>query len=262
MSSKQRLLELNARLAQNLTDKGVQATADETTTALINKVADIPSGGGDSYYDAFWDAYQENGERTDYANAFKCLVGTKAENYKKHNYWTKETLKPKYSMKPINASYMFHSFGESLDLEEHLINCGITLDLSSSTSVQFAFGNAYFSTIPELDFSNSTISLDRVFYNSEVVTIRKMKVNTNVIFYSTFYGCDELENIVFEGEIGSNINFVNSPKLTTASVDSIINALVDLTGQTSQTLTLHSTVLAKITDEQHNTILSKNWTYE
>ncbi len=46
MSSKQRLLELNARLAQNLTDKGVNATADETTTALINKVADIQSGGG------------------------------------------------------------------------------------------------------------------------------------------------------------------------------------------------------------------------
>ena len=41
--SKQRLLELNSRLAQTLTDKGVEATADETTTALVNKVADISS---------------------------------------------------------------------------------------------------------------------------------------------------------------------------------------------------------------------------
>lgn len=39
--SKERLLELNARLAQNLTDKGVEATADETTTELVNKVAEI-----------------------------------------------------------------------------------------------------------------------------------------------------------------------------------------------------------------------------
>lgn len=42
MQSKKRLLELNARFAQNLTDKGVEATADETTTALIDKIADIP----------------------------------------------------------------------------------------------------------------------------------------------------------------------------------------------------------------------------
>lgn len=39
--SKARLLELNARLAQNLTDKGIEATADETTTTLVDKVADI-----------------------------------------------------------------------------------------------------------------------------------------------------------------------------------------------------------------------------
>ena len=41
--SKRRLLELNARLAQNLIDKGVEVTADETTTTLVDKVVDIPS---------------------------------------------------------------------------------------------------------------------------------------------------------------------------------------------------------------------------
>lgn len=44
LQSKQRLLELNAKLAENLTSKGVTATADETTTSLVNKVADITSG--------------------------------------------------------------------------------------------------------------------------------------------------------------------------------------------------------------------------
>lgn len=44
LQSKQRLLQLNAKLADTLTSKGVAATADETTTALVNKVADIPSG--------------------------------------------------------------------------------------------------------------------------------------------------------------------------------------------------------------------------
>ena len=42
--SKQRLLKLNARLAQNLADKGVEATAEETTTALVEKVKSIELG--------------------------------------------------------------------------------------------------------------------------------------------------------------------------------------------------------------------------
>lgn len=41
LQSKSRLLELNSILAETLTSKGVIATADETTTALINKVKNI-----------------------------------------------------------------------------------------------------------------------------------------------------------------------------------------------------------------------------
>ena len=43
LQSRARLLELNAKLAETLKSKGVEATADETTTALINKVANISS---------------------------------------------------------------------------------------------------------------------------------------------------------------------------------------------------------------------------
>ena len=41
LQSKARLQELNARLAETLTNKGVAATANETTTALIDKVKNI-----------------------------------------------------------------------------------------------------------------------------------------------------------------------------------------------------------------------------
>ena len=41
LKSKQRLLELNAKLAETLSNKGVTASSDETTTSLINKVSDI-----------------------------------------------------------------------------------------------------------------------------------------------------------------------------------------------------------------------------
>ena len=39
LQSKARLLELNAKLAETLTSKGVTAAADETTTTLVKKVA-------------------------------------------------------------------------------------------------------------------------------------------------------------------------------------------------------------------------------
>lgn len=45
LQSKSRLLELNAKLADTLTSKGVDATAEETTTALIDKVAKISGSG-------------------------------------------------------------------------------------------------------------------------------------------------------------------------------------------------------------------------
>lgn len=41
LKSKQRLLELNSKLAEALTSKGVSASANETTTTLINKVKNI-----------------------------------------------------------------------------------------------------------------------------------------------------------------------------------------------------------------------------
>ena len=41
LQSKQILLELNAQLAETLTSKGITAMADETTTTLVNKVANI-----------------------------------------------------------------------------------------------------------------------------------------------------------------------------------------------------------------------------
>lgn len=44
LQSKKRLLELNSKLAETLTSKGITASAEETTTSLINKVSDISGG--------------------------------------------------------------------------------------------------------------------------------------------------------------------------------------------------------------------------
>ena len=56
-----------------------------------------------------------------------------------------------------------------------------------------------------------------------------------------------------------SFSIADSGDLSTDTIQSIIDGLVDLTGGTAQTLTLHADVGAKLTDEQKATITTKNW---
>lgn len=47
--------------------------------------------------------------------------------------------------------------------------------------------------------------------------------------------------------------------LSDKSIQSIIDGLADLTGQTAQTITWHTTVFSKLTEEQFSQIANKNW---
>lgn len=78
---------------------------------------------------------------------------------------------------------------------------------------------------------------------------------------NTFQSCSKLEEIRFTPlTIAFQTSFANSPLLSDASIQSIIDGLADLTGATAQTLTLNSTVKAKLTEEQIANITNKNWT--
>lgn len=55
-------------------------------------------------------------------------------------------------------------------------------------------------------------------------------------------------------------NFSKLKNLDAESIQSIVNSPTDLTGQTTQTLTLHADVKAKLTETQIASITSKNWT--
>jgi hypothetical protein len=61
------------------------------------------------------------------------------------------------------------------------------------------------------------------------------------------------------GTIKINFSY-NDKDLTNETIQSIIDGLVDMTGQTAQILTLHADVKAKLTEEQIATITNKNWT--
>lgn len=83
---------------------------------------------------------------------------------------------------------------------------------------------------------------------------------TNV---SGFVYCGSLEKVEFvPNTIKPSISFSSCGNLTTETIESIIDGLVDLTGQTAQTVSWHSKVLEKLTLDQCLRISNKNWLYQ
>ena len=103
-------------------------------------------------------------------------------------------------------------------------------------------------------------SANMMFTNCQkLVTIPFVGFYNNTGNSSFAASCFNLENITIDGEIPFGIGFANASKLTDASVQSIIDHLKDLTGQTAAKITFHSNVVAKLTNEQYNQIANKNW---
>lgn len=76
---------------------------------------------------------------------------------------------------------------------------------------------------------------------------------------AAFNGCNSLIEVEFSKEcINSNIRFLQSPQLSDESIQSILDGLANVTE--TRTLTLHSEVYAKLTEEQKQSATDKGWT--
>lgn len=141
---------------------------------------------------------------------------------------------------PSNMDMMFY-FSDRWDSGNPLKHITLNFDTSKVKYANNVFGSlTQLKTVDgkPLDFSSVTTPTARVFYGSKNVEYARFVPNT----------------------IKCNFNASDSSAFTTETVDSIIDGLADLTGQTTKTLTLHSTVGAKLTDTQKVTITAKNWT--
>lgn len=113
------------------------------------------------------------------------------------------------------------------------------------------------------DFSSCTNVQQMFCYMPNLKIIDGTPINLSSVVYQNNFidGLLSLEYIRFSANsIKLSIGFRQSAKLTTESVQSIIDGLADLTGGTTQTLTLHANVGANLTDEQKAVITAKNWT--
>ena len=222
--------------------------ADKLTQIAENEQA-VFDAGKESERKAFWGAFQNNGNRTDYRYAF---AGAGAG-------WTVDNFKPMYNVHPTtDAREMFRDSRINADLGAILNECGVTLNFSGCTRMENAFYNTYFTALPEIDLSGATAT--SVFdWSSKLVTISSL-ITSETSTGIGFYKCTSLKNITITGIIAISLWIADSP-LTKASITSVINGLSDTV--TGKTATFNQTAKqAVFTDEEWAALIGTkpNWT--
>ncbi len=206
-------------------------TIAEKLVTIAEKMQKIHTAGQKKEYNRFWDAYQQNGNRTDYQ---RCFCGSA---------WTAETLKPKYDISPTfgGGAAIFQSCGFVGSLKKHFETLGIKLDFSKLTGLTQPFYQAYYITeLPDIDISGCTNGCSYLFYQCIALTSVRITISENVaINANSFTGCSELTELSFAGTIGKSLDMHWSTKLSAESYESILNCLS--TTSSGQTLTLPTT---------------------
>lgn len=252
-------LKIVAENQQKVYDAGFtagQATGGDTDAAYQEGF----DAGKQAEWDMFWDAFQENGKRTNYSSAFL------------QSGWSKSIFKPKYNIQPTSAADMFLFFNnnaktvdEQVDFVQLANEQQIVFDFSQVTSFYRAFATGGISRLGTIDMSNAT-NTQYAFYGGygsmKLHTIELLICSEKTVFYNDCFGAaNSLKNLRIEGTIGSDISLKTSPYLTKASIESIMNALSNTA--TDKTATFNKTAVnnAFTTDEWNALAATKpNWT--
>ena len=168
-----------------------------------------------------------------------------------------------------------YDFSEITDLFKMFQNCKqleelplINANMKKIISIRDMCGGcSALKTIAQLDISNIQDAGYAFYGCSSLETVPQLDASSVKEMYGMFINCPSLTNFGGLKNIGKA--FVNeqiydlykSSKLSDESIQNIINGLYDMTTKGfSPTLKFHSTVYAKLTDEQKTQITNKNWT--
>jgi hypothetical protein len=246
-------LESAARLAA-LRDKADAVTGERSATlagAVDALIAGFGSGaGGDNLLD-YAGSIQAVFAGCDFGGVDELIV----------SFGSKFT--PRYSTSGKNSSIYTTAFSQTKGVRRITVKCGYD-NPSSQSMNSFMHENGGCETLDISNISPLSINNARQMFNGagnlrEIIGELDLSGCTQV--YNSFSGTSSLETVRFtEESLKASISFSSSPNLTAESIQSIVDGLADLTGGTAQTLTLHATVGAKLTDAQKTAISAKNWT--
>lgn len=234
-----------------ITDKGVDVANGTPSSEYANKVDEVYEAGKKAEYDAFWDAFQDNGKRVNYTYGFAGAG------------WNDRTFRPKYNMRPDWAIISMFNGCAITDLEKILNDCGVTLDTSNNGNYASAFSCRSFTVLPEIVFGRNTSQAGQVFSNcTSLHIIRKVTFTegATAVWTSVFENCIALANVVFAGVVANNINLQWCP-LTRASIESLFSVLSDTVSGKTVTINKTAKEAAFTADEWAELIATKtNWT--
>jgi hypothetical protein len=212
----------------------IRALLGLTDTIKADELPEMINGvyaiGQKTERDKFWDAFQNNGNRTAYPNSQGVFSGY---NFNFDNFY------PKYDIRPEgNANQLFYAWtnGNVIgSLSQRLKECGVVLDTSKATSMGQMFSYTKFTELPAISFEGVTSSasnnIRHVFANNpHLETIEKIIVTENTYYQTWFADTTNLKNVTFEGIIGQNgLDLSPSTSLTKDSLMNVINCLMAYT---------------------------------
>ncbi len=172
------------------------------------------SYGMQTEYDRLWDSYQDNGARTDYTYTFSGYG------------WKDDTFKPKYDIKPTQATGMFNGT-KITDLVVALERTGVALDTTNTTNSASLFRSTFITRVPYFIAPTGSGGTHMFYGAYSLHTIEGIKCSETTVYGNWFYNCTKLTHVIFSGIIANDINLQWSPLLDEESLQSLTQSLAD-----------------------------------
>ena len=217
--------------------------------------------GGDPR-EAFWETFQQGGERLDYTGAFS-------------SGWLPTSMfPPLYNIVPTSAKRMFYNANYTGELEDLLggkrLVLNETTDEDLGANTEDCFRGSAFSSIGTIDLRGTDTTNFYMFaHMKNLTTIGKLYppyARCECLGLNAFIYCSKLENLTIGSKITESLNFQWCP-LSYDSLISIIEHLEDWDNLCDYyddplVLTLGATNIAKLTIDELAQITDKGWIYK
>lgn len=229
-------------IADNIRSK-TGGTEALTLDDMASSVNDVYEAGRQAEYDAFWDAFQNEGKPMSWGSY--TFGGT---------WWNDKTFNPKYDIiTGAGAATYYFLNNRVTNLRDKIDRRGLKLDVitGKTASIQGLFEGC--SSVEAPDFDSGTITdMSSLCYNcTKMHTVPRLNMTKCTKAGAMFYKAEALRNITFEGTIPISISFSYSP-LTVESMKSIITHLKDYTGTESEfvyTVTFKTSAFSALEEE-------------
>lgn len=227
------------------------STIQEQLDQALNNVPLVHTAGVEAgkkaEYDAFWDSFQENGERRSYQAAFACWWGDG------------NSIKVKYPIIFGKTTALNTFWGTDI---HSLSSANISLDITQVTNMNSMFqGYSDGTQTPSVAHGVTNIDiplqvpeqitdLSLTFsYNTKLKTITQLGLHKNLKYTNTFAGSGQLQTLLLlpGSVIGNTFSCGASGTLSAESAKGILEALYDYSEEGgTYTIKLHKNVWTRL----------------